>query len=484
MEIMILTTFRSHFYKWGDKIHQQRKGGPIGLRASGVVAKVVMELWIREMKQRMENAGFEVFLIKKYVDDVLVVCSKTRRGHRLVDGRLERSCESFGHDVREKLCEDQKTLEILIKLANSVMPFLKFTGEASKNTEGIPVLDTTVWIGKHEHPGPLFKGEGDMRPPGETQGDKKQSGVQYRFYKKPMASRINILKRSAMVETTKVSTACAELLRRWKTTSQFCKSETFNRITREYMDDLEGMGYPACWRENILRSAMKGYSRVLRLQDLGLTNRNRPGHSTKLKRRFKKLVEKGSWFKMKQDKEEDRNSPKQSPGVTKNSKNERDFDNVMFVQHTRESRLKKELQAMEDRLGFADRMRYVEKSGPNLADVLVTKDPWKGHCQRDGCMVCKGTPGVCSTKGVVYEFTCVKCQENGKNAKYYGETSRTMFERIQEHKRMIDKMNPDSPMVEHQMEHHDQEEPNFTVKLVKRCVKPPGKTNPGRGHNE
>ena len=77
MEIMILTTFRSHFYKWGNKIHQQRKGGQVGLRASGVVAKVVMELWIREMKQRMENEGFEVFLKKKYVDDVLVVCSKT-----------------------------------------------------------------------------------------------------------------------------------------------------------------------------------------------------------------------------------------------------------------------------------------------------------------------------------------------------------------------------------------------------------------------
>ena len=42
VENAVKMTFNSHFYKWEGKIYQQMKGGPIGLKASGSVAKIAI----------------------------------------------------------------------------------------------------------------------------------------------------------------------------------------------------------------------------------------------------------------------------------------------------------------------------------------------------------------------------------------------------------------------------------------------------------
>ena len=67
-------------------------------------------------------------------------------------------------------------------------------------------------------------------------------------------------------------------------------------------------------------------------------------------------------------------------------------------------------------------------------------------------MTCKGSPGVCILKGVVYQCTCNVCEAEGKNAKYFGETARSMYERIQEHKKLIEKKSQESPVIENHEE--------------------------------
>ena len=62
----------------------------------------------------MEKAGFHVHLLKKYVDDVLVVCSMAKTGQRINrDGILERDTESFSQDKRTGKSRENLTLEIL-----------------------------------------------------------------------------------------------------------------------------------------------------------------------------------------------------------------------------------------------------------------------------------------------------------------------------------------------------------------------------------
>ena len=187
------------------------------------------------------------------------------------------------------------TLDILKKAANEVLPFLKFTGEAAKGEEGIPCLDTKVWFGPTESTTHLFRGETGLKPPGTQENSRVRKRVMYTFYQKPMATKVNMLKRSAVMEGTKVSTASAEYRRMWKNMSLQVSTEEFERVTQEYTNDLAGMGYNYDWRSKVLLSAIKGYSRILNKG----TQRNQPGFSSTTARRHKRVMGPSTWFHVK-----------------------------------------------------------------------------------------------------------------------------------------------------------------------------------------
>ena len=117
------------------------------------------------------------------------------------------------------------------------------------------------------------------------------------------------------------------------------------------------------------------------------------------KRRYNKLVEKSTWFQQKPREEEENPetksvsvNPNTTPENEKNAnRNEKTFRNVMFITHTRESKLRKAIQSMEDSLNWNERVKYVERSGINLSQTLVQRDPWKGVCGRQECMVCESS---------------------------------------------------------------------------------------------
>ena len=69
------------------------------------------------------------------------------------------------------------------------------------------------------------------------------------------------------------------------------------KITIEYSDNLAANGYSFEWRKNILRSALIGYQRVLKLVDEGKAERNRLGADNAQRRGVKGLVGKAKWFK-------------------------------------------------------------------------------------------------------------------------------------------------------------------------------------------
>ena len=54
------------------------------------------------------------------------------------------------------------------------------------------------------------------------------------------------------------------------------------------------------------------------------------------------------------------------------------------------------------------------------------------------------------TQGIVYEINCRICQKSGLEVKYYGESARTSYDRGVEHLYALEKMNKESPLVEHQ----------------------------------
>ena len=71
-----------------------------------------------------------------------------------------------------------------------------------------------------------------MKAPGEDKKEGKGSKcIRYCFHKKPRANKLRILKRSAIQEGTKVATATAEFLRRWKLTSLHAPKSEFEAVT-------------------------------------------------------------------------------------------------------------------------------------------------------------------------------------------------------------------------------------------------------------
>ena len=266
-----MPTFDTHYYKWEGKIRKQEKGGPIGLRAEGSLAKAVMAIFMAQLRKKLEELGMKVILLKSYVDDVLVVTRNVHLGTKY--DRETKTLRSTEEDRERHEAEgktrDNITMGIITEVANETLEFLEFTGEHSQGSQNpVPVLDAQAWFGKTPEENKWYDDPGspgeETITPGHT--------IMYKFYKKPMASELSILGRSACPEGTKVSTAVAEVLRRWKNSSPLLPREESEMITIKYMDELCGMGYSQKWRENILQSALRGYKKICKKSD-----RNRSG---------------------------------------------------------------------------------------------------------------------------------------------------------------------------------------------------------------
>ena len=165
-----------------------------------------MEDWILRLHKMLEAQGIKVHLLTKYVDDVLGITSTVRLGTRWSREGLTCTEADLEEDIKQQRTRQEVTLEVVKDMANTLTPYLRFTGEVSNKGEAIPVLDTKVWYGEREGGQPWYKG-------GRVHGRKGGMCVQYAFYSKPMTNPLGILRRSALSEGTKVSTACSEIMR-------------------------------------------------------------------------------------------------------------------------------------------------------------------------------------------------------------------------------------------------------------------------------
>ena len=61
LSIGVKAVMQTHYYQCDGKKYLQGEGGPIGLRLTGTVCRIVMDRWLRKMKIKMiENWGADL----------------------------------------------------------------------------------------------------------------------------------------------------------------------------------------------------------------------------------------------------------------------------------------------------------------------------------------------------------------------------------------------------------------------------------------
>ena len=152
LEEGILAVFGSHYYSFNGEVKLQQEGGPIGLKVSGSVGKVVMLSWSRELKARIARAAanipsFHLHLHKLYVDDNDVVCEELAPGTRLVEEEWVVVEDQVEEDRR--IAGDKRTALLVQELANTICPYLQVVADYPPNhiSGWMPVTTVSISSG-------------------------------------------------------------------------------------------------------------------------------------------------------------------------------------------------------------------------------------------------------------------------------------------------------------------------------------------------
>ena len=157
IKIAIITVFKNHVYQFGGRKFQQTSGGPIGLRLTSLVARIVMDRWALSFLGKVDRAGMKVWAMIKYVDDVNIVVDMLDTtvqwdGDNLVDSSRHTTRLSYNHkdssNRSSRMDREIHTMNLVRQAANSIHCWLKFTADlpGDHETNMVPMLDMQVWV--------------------------------------------------------------------------------------------------------------------------------------------------------------------------------------------------------------------------------------------------------------------------------------------------------------------------------------------------
>ena len=80
VQVALEATFSNHIYQCQNNLFRQCKGGGIGARITGVVARVFMDLWMDLISGHLKENKVAIYLLTKYVDDINIATSCIPKG--------------------------------------------------------------------------------------------------------------------------------------------------------------------------------------------------------------------------------------------------------------------------------------------------------------------------------------------------------------------------------------------------------------------
>ena len=231
----------------------------MGLESSCPVSRVLMDFWVEaiyNIADKMETLAtinpvlyerLELYLLSKYVDDVLAALETMRKGVRWdPESNTMIWPQEMETKDRDRSLEDI-TMTAMADMASSVLQCLDFTWDTpsrNKNNK-MPVLDTMVWVGRSQRtwgiPEAILE-EGTFLP---TKTGTLKNIILYSFYRKPIAAKTPMNARTAAPAKQLIQTATNEFLRRLRNTIRELPTSHIEEIIREYACDLRRDWFPS-----------------------------------------------------------------------------------------------------------------------------------------------------------------------------------------------------------------------------------------------
>ena len=301
-----------------------------------------------------------------------------------------------------------------------------------------------------------------------------------------MGANIVLLARTALSDQTKLSSLTQEVVRRLLHTSRRLENSYRMDALEKLCQKMTNSGHRPSYIKRVMVAGWTSYSSKLRNSQL---EKDHPAYKplhfgTKFDsfgRWKRKVMARENWFKETQDQVPGSKTARKHKKFQKAGENIK-TSTVMFIPSTRNSTLVKALKEAEIEMSKITRfkVRYQEAGGIQLARLFST-DLGKGQpCGREECQPCgrqdeENIPN-CKQSSILYESSCQICNKDtnrkeepsGRLGIYYGETSRSLFERSREHFKDAADFSEGSHMIKHWLTSHVEEEtcPDFKFRIV------------------
>ena len=125
----------------------------------------------------------------------------------------------------------------------------------------------------------------------------EENEIQYKFFKKPMATPLVMMQTSALPANVKRSSLIQEVIRRLRNKKRSLPWEVKAEILSEFSNSMRMSGYSQEFRYDVIKSGIEGFERMCKTSDEGGTPLFRPQEYQSEERRRKKLMTKSSWYR-------------------------------------------------------------------------------------------------------------------------------------------------------------------------------------------
>ena len=150
LRVALTLVMKNHVYTFDNEVRKQTKGGPIGLKLTGVLAQIFMIWWDNEFAARLCKMNIAARMNKRYVDDINLAVQATPPGTRYRNVETYEDESAVAED--ERVSNDERTMLLNKQIGNDIHSSIQLEVDypSKHQDQKLPILDLKVWLETRE----------------------------------------------------------------------------------------------------------------------------------------------------------------------------------------------------------------------------------------------------------------------------------------------------------------------------------------------